>query len=170
MCHLIYKDFLSLLSMLSQVFILAVDTHHLLSFSSWSPKTNCYLIEPVSPQTCREHTLCLRYGCWWKDASRIPTCPLGPTSSAMELINKTQGRYYTNLKYESDVEERDYNLWRCDNISCRRWHIDMNLFIHERHTERGRGTGRGRSRLHAGSPTWDSILGLQDLALGRRRR
>ena len=28
--------------------------------------------------------------------------------------------------------------------------------------ERGRDTGRGRSRLHAGSPTWDSIPGLQD--------
>ena len=29
-------------------------------------------------------------------------------------------------------------------------------------TERGRDTGRGRSRLHAGTPTWDSIQGLQD--------
>ena len=38
----------------------------------------------------------------------------------------------------------------------------------ERERERGRDTGRGRSRLHAGSPTWDSILGLQDLALGGR--
>ena len=28
--------------------------------------------------------------------------------------------------------------------------------------ERGRDTGRGRSRLHAGSPTWDSIPGLHD--------
>ena len=27
----------------------------------------------------------------------------------------------------------------------------------------GRDTGRGRSRLHAGSPTWDLIPGLQDL-------
>ncbi|XP_041623586.1 uncharacterized protein LOC121497892 isoform X2 [Vulpes lagopus] len=42
------------------------------------------------------------------------------------------------------------------------------LFIHDR--ERGRDTGRGRSRLHAGSPTRDSIPGLQDRALGRRRR
>ena len=35
--------------------------------------------------------------------------------------------------------------------------------------ERGRDTGRGRSRLHAGSPTWDSIPGLQDHALGQRQ-
>ena len=35
--------------------------------------------------------------------------------------------------------------------------------------ERGRDTGRGRSRLHAGSPTRDSILGLQDRALGQRQ-
>ena len=31
--------------------------------------------------------------------------------------------------------------------------------------ERDRDTG-GRSRLHAGSPTWDLILGLQDHTLG----
>ena len=36
---------------------------------------------------------------------------------------------------------------------------------HERHRERGRDIGRGRSRLHAGSPMWDLIPGLQDHAL-----
>ena len=35
----------------------------------------------------------------------------------------------------------------------------------ERERERGIDTGRGRSRLHAGSPTWDSIPGLQDHTL-----
>ena len=43
------------------------------------------------------------------------------------------------------------------------------LFIHERHTKRGRDTGRERSRLHAGSLMWDSILGLQDHSLGQRQ-
>ena len=38
-----------------------------------------------------------------------------------------------------------------------------------RDTKRGRDTVRGRSRLHAGSPTWDSTPGLQDHALGRRQ-
>ena len=40
-----------------------------------------------------------------------------------------------------------------------------------RDTERetGRDTGRGRSRLHAGSLMWDLIPGLQDHALGRRQ-
>ena len=49
--------------------------------------------------------------------------------------------------------------------------IFLNLFMidTERERERGRDTGRGRSRLHAGSPTWDSILGLQDHALGERQ-
>ena len=32
----------------------------------------------------------------------------------------------------------------------------------ERETERGRDTGRGKSRLHAGSPMWDLIPGLWD--------
>ena len=39
------------------------------------------------------------------------------------------------------------------------------IYSQERQRERGRDTGRGRSRLHAGSPMWDSILGLQDQAL-----
>ena len=39
----------------------------------------------------------------------------------------------------------------------------------EREGERGRDTGRGRSRLHAGSPTWDSIPRLLDHALGQRQ-
>ena len=31
-----------------------------------------------------------------------------------------------------------------------------------RETERDRDIGRERSRLHAGSPMWDSVPGLQD--------
>ena len=41
------------------------------------------------------------------------------------------------------------------------------LFIHERHTERGRDPGRGRSRLHAGNPMGESILGPQDHPLSQ---
>ena len=33
------------------------------------------------------------------------------------------------------------------------------LFMRDTERERGRDTVRGRSRLHAGSPMWDSILG-----------
>ena len=36
----------------------------------------------------------------------------------------------------------------------------------DREREIGGDTGRERSRLHAGSSTWDSIPGLQDHALG----
>ena len=35
-----------------------------------------------------------------------------------------------------------------------------------RDTQREAETQAERGRLHAGSPTWDSIPGLQDLALG----
>ena len=38
--------------------------------------------------------------------------------------------------------------------------------MRDRERERGIDTGRGRSRLHAGSLTWDWIPGLQDHALG----
>ena len=42
------------------------------------------------------------------------------------------------------------------------------LFMRDTERERGRDTGRGRNRLHAGTLMWDSIPGLQDHALGRR--
>ena len=41
--------------------------------------------------------------------------------------------------------------------------------MRDTHRERGRDTSKGRSRLHAGSPTWDSIPSLQDHALGQRQ-
>ena len=40
------------------------------------------------------------------------------------------------------------------------------LFMKDKERERGRDISRGRNRLRAGSLTWDSILGLQDQALG----
>ena len=43
------------------------------------------------------------------------------------------------------------------------------LFIHERHKERGRNIGRGRSRLPAGSPKCHSIPGLWDHILSWRQ-
>ena len=38
-----------------------------------------------------------------------------------------------------------------------------------RETERGRDTGRGRSRLPVGSPMWDSVPGPWDHTLNRRQ-
>ena len=43
------------------------------------------------------------------------------------------------------------------------------LFIYSWETERSRDLGRGGSRLHAGSPMWDSILGLQVHDLNQRQ-
>ena len=40
------------------------------------------------------------------------------------------------------------------------------MIVTERERETGRDTGRGRSRLHAGSPTWDRIA---PWAKGRRQ-
>ena len=43
-------------------------------------------------------------------------------------------------------------------------------FIFMRDKDRGRDIGRERSRLHAGSLTWDSIRGLQDHSPGCERK
>ena len=40
------------------------------------------------------------------------------------------------------------------------------IYLFVRYTEGGRDTGRGRSRLHAGSLMQDLILGLQNHSLG----
>ena len=41
--------------------------------------------------------------------------------------------------------------------------------MRDTHRERGRDTGRGRRRLHAGSPMWDWITELEDHALSQRQ-
>ena len=43
------------------------------------------------------------------------------------------------------------------------------LFMRDTEREREAETDRGRSRLPAGSLTWDSIPGLQDHTLGQRQ-
>ena len=43
------------------------------------------------------------------------------------------------------------------------------LFMRDTEKETGRDTGRGRSRVPAGSPMWDLILGPWDQALSRSR-
>ena len=58
---------------------------------------------------------------------------------------------------------RVYNYFQ--NITLKKYFIYL---IHERHREKGRDTGRGRSRLHAGSPMWDSNPGTQDHTLDQR--
>ena len=43
------------------------------------------------------------------------------------------------------------------------------FIVTQRERERGRDTSRGRSRLHAGSPMWDSIPGVRDHSLSQRQ-
>ena len=64
---------------------------------------------------------------------------------------------------------RRHNIEASNNIAHKYIKLFLKrfyLFIHQRQRERGRDTGRGRSRLYSGSPMWDSIPGLQDQILG----
>ena len=49
------------------------------------------------------------------------------------------------------------------------WKIVWWFLKRDRESERGRATGRRRSRPHAGSPMWDSIPGFQDYVPGQRQ-
>ena len=53
--------------------------------------------------------------------------------------------------------------------SFRFFFLRFYLFIHERHTERSRDIGRGRSRLPTGSLMQDSIPGAWDHTLSQRQ-
>ena len=66
------------------------------------------------------------------------------------------------------VPESDGGLFGCESLDpmkanfavCRKLFLKrFYLFIHERHRERGRDIGRGRSRLPMGSPVQNSIPG-----------
>ena len=70
---------------------------------------------------------------------------------------------------------QDVHLWPVCSASAKHLYHTVSgpflkdfiyLFMRHREKERGRDTGRGRSRLHAGSLARDSILGLQNQALG----
>ena len=60
-------------------------------------------------------------------------------------------------------------LFQTYKIFFKKYFIYLFMRDTERERETETETGRGRSRLHAGSPTWDSIPGLQDHALGQRQ-
>ena len=60
-------------------------------------------------------------------------------------------------------KSKDRNFLKKPRLFCRKKNfLRFYLFIYERHRERGRDIGRGRSRLHAGSPMRDSIPGPRD--------
>ena len=83
--------------------------------------------------------------CW-----NVSVKPFGPWVFFVEMFSRTNSIYLIEIRLN-------------------RLPSSFYLFTHERHTKRGRDTGRGRSRLHARSPTWDSILGPLDHALSQRQ-
>ena len=89
----------------------------------------------------------------------IPACKEGPQSLCHIRTTYNPEMFYYKLEYLSRVIRISYFLK--DFIY---------LLMTNTERKRGRDTGRGRSRLLAGSPMWDSILGLQGHALGRRWR
>ena len=61
------------------------------------------------------------------------------------------------------------NILATSVFICQIFFLRFCLFIHENTERESRDTGRGRSRLHGGSPMWNSILGLQNHALDWRQ-
>ena len=116
----------------------------------------CWASKVLGPQTLAKQPQGL--------AAPSPTCgpqDTGPTCrGCFHTFRLDMGRISPNGTSRGAIQQ----LYLQDFFFLRFY-----LFIHERHRKRGRDTGRGRSRLHAGSPIWDSILGRQDHALGQRQ-
>ena len=67
------------------------------------------------------------------------------------------------------VKKYSSNYTKCEWTNFFFFKKRFYLFIHERHTERGRDTSRGRNRLLEGSLMWDVIPGFQDHDLSQRQ-
>ena len=83
------------------------------------------------------------------------------------------GAYIFRIAMRSCWVDHLYNVFLCFLVICFVLKyiyiyifLKIYLFIYDRHRKKG----RGRGRLHAGSPMRDAIPGLQDQALGPRRR
>ena len=80
--------------------------------------------------------------------------------SALELNKKYNSRFKrdcpigSSVKFVQKSQAKRLKIWV--------WVLVLPFISHVT-------VGGGRSRLHAGNPTWDSILGLQDYAPGRRQ-
>ena len=86
---------------------------------------------------------------------------------------KEMKRYVVNFKKsESQTKFQKTCIFRIIRIFkylANTYFFKYFIYLFMRDTQRGRDTDRGRSRLHAGSPIWDSIPGLQDRPLGQRQ-
>ncbi|XP_072588692.1 uncharacterized protein [Vulpes vulpes] len=95
--------------------------------------------------------------------------------SIRNLSTEMSGWYTANVKFRTGKSQKEVfrlcvygGLWdkACPRASgghkgTQAWPLepqDQFYFFHERHRERGRDIGRGRSRLPARSTTWDTIL------------
>ena len=100
-------------------------------------------------------------------AQAVPSFAIGSTLSLVPVCFR-----HVPLSYEHFLAFRYHKMIEAHFIL---FYFFFLRFIYlfmidiERERERGRDTGGGRSRLHAGSPTWDSIPGLQDRTLGQRQ-
>ena len=84
----------------------------------------------------------------------------------MQLCRLVQ---YCYLQQRQFSQTRSRRVKLPMSIECLLCFFFLIFYLFMRDTEREKeaeARGRGRSRLHAGSPTWDSIPGLQDQSLG----
>ena len=91
---------------------------------------------------------------------------VGIISEAVSSWGRTlEGPQYWRPKIAVEMTGAQYgpSAWHLVNTFLLDFKIFICLFMSD--TERGKDTGRGRSRLHAGSPMWDSIPGPWDHAL-----
>ena len=128
-------------------------------------------------------------GCWW--FSRQSLLGLSDLRSVLYQAFRCKGHLLNVLRgtmlASEDIKTSLFSSWRQKNevggfiiellfiylFYFILFYFFKFLFIYDSHTERGRERQRHRQREKqapcTGSPTWDSIPGLQDRALGQRQ-
>ena len=114
------------------------------------------------PLSSNQHLLPCSGGPW--SSCSLPSVRVGLVLMRVEAAASPRDGGWSRVDAGALAPPRSVGLWAVTQSGLLLFFKDF-IYLFMRHTERSRGTSRGSSRLHAGSPIQDSIPGPQDHTL-----